>query len=168
MQKLAEHEIQIKGLWDQYSVRLLVFFSVEPLRGELPVRFRAPHLLLPRQLGEPRAALEHPRDRLLRRRAAAVGPGAESAAAQLEGTFRPHLQHCLESAEFPRLRGGFAPGPEPHRRLRNGFLRQYAFFASLMTRDGENLGDSERRAGPPTNAVGTPESRIGGGVSPEW
>ena len=42
MQKLAEHEIQIKGLWDQYSVRLLVFFSVEPLRGELPVRFRAP------------------------------------------------------------------------------------------------------------------------------
>ena len=167
MQKLAEHEIKIKGLWDQYSVGLLRLFSVEPLRGELPVRLRATHLLLSRQFGQPLALLEHPRDRLLRRRAPSVGPGEESAAAQLESPHRPRLQHRLEPAEFSRLRGGLSPGPEPHRRFRNGVFRQCVPFSTLTRRDCESMGTSERHACSPADPLGPPGSRLRGGVSPQ-
>lgn len=165
MQKLAEHEIKIKGLWDQYSVGLLRLFSVEPLRGELPVRLRTTHLLLSRQFRQPLAPLEHPRDRLLRRRAPFMGPGEESAAAQLESTHRPDLQHRVESAELSRLRGGFSPGPEPHRRFRNGVFRQCVRFSTMTRRDCEAVGNSKRHARSPPDPVGPPESRLRSGVS---
>lgn len=167
MQKLAEHEIKIKGLWDQYSVRTLRFFSVEPLRGELPVRLRATHFLLSRQLTQPLASLEHPRDWLLRRRASSVGPDEESAAAQLEGTQRSDLQHRLESAEFSRVRGRFSAGPEPRRCFRNGLFRQCVSFSLVTCRNCESVGNPERHPCSPPDAVGSPESRLRSGVSPQ-
>lgn len=98
MAYLAENEKSVRQLWDQYSVCPCTQpDEIEPVRGELPIRQRAPHLLLPRQR-------HAPADGMLRRRAAPVGPGQQQHAEVVARPRRSHLQRGLESLR----RGGSA------------------------------------------------------------
>lgn len=137
---LAENEKTVKKLWDQYSVRAACHTNrIEPLCGELPIRKRATHFVLPR------ARLQTP-DGMLRRRAASLGSRVQQHDQVLASPRRPHLQRGLESVQ----RG---------RDVRLLLPRQSRLFFPLTRRDGEAVGLEGRRAGSAPHPHGPPQPR---------
>ena len=130
----------MKKLWDQYSVRTVCHTDrIEPLCGELSIRKRATHFVLPR------ARLQTP-DGMLRRRAASLGSRVQQHDQIVASPRRPHLQRGLES-----VRRG--------RDVRLLLPRQSRLFSLLTCRDGEAVGLEGRRAGSAPYPHGTPQPR---------